>query len=158
MAPAQKPHRSKQNYRTPHKFFDAVARTFGQMQVDLAAEDDALCPVWLGPGSELAEDALVANWASILSGCRGWLNPEFADIRPWAAKCAAEATRGARVVMLTPSSLGAEWYCDEVQGKALTLVVRPRLTFEGETSPYPKDCAIHLFGYGMVGLGTLRWK
>ena len=158
MAPAQKPHRSKQDYRTPCEFFDAVARTFGWMTVDLAGTDSTLCPLWLGPGSDIAEDALTADWKTVLDGFPGWLNPPFSDLRPWAAKCAAEANGGARVVMLTPSSLGSEWYCDEVQGRALTLVVRPRLTFVGCDAPYPKDLAIHLWGFRMVGLGTWRWK
>jgi len=107
------------------------------------------------------EDALdldVVHWWAILRGRTGWLNPPFGDLRPWAARCASEARLGAQIVMLTPASLGSEWYCDEVQGHALTLVVRPRLTFVGCTAPYPKDCAIHLFGFGMVGLGTWRWK
>jgi hypothetical protein len=158
--PQQKPHRSEQAYRTPPEFFAAVARTFGRMQLDLAATDAALCPQWIGPGSAIAEDSLSpgVSWSAILAGRRGWLNPPFETLRPWAAKCGREADDGAKIIMLTPASLGSEWYCDEVQGQALTLVVRPRLVFVGETTGYPKDLAIHLFGFRMVGLGTWSWK
>jgi phage N-6-adenine-methyltransferase len=164
--PEQKPHRSKQNYRTPSDFFGAANELFGPFELDLAAVDGTLCRNWLGPGSELAEDSLSVSWierVNFLTAGRPapvvcWLNPPFADIRPWARKCAQEASRDRRIVMLTPSSLGAEWYCDAVQGHALTLVVRPRITFVGCDDPYPKDLAIHLFGFRMVGIGTWRWK
>lgn len=162
--PAQKPHRSKQNYRTPRNFFGAVNALFGPLDLDLAASDGTLCQHWFGPGSALVEDSLAVSWAAQVTHITAgqpvvcWLNPPFVAIRPWARKCAQEASHDRRIVMLTPSSLGAEWYCDEVQGHALTLVVRPRITFVGCDTPYPKDCAIHLFGFGMVGLGTWRWR
>jgi hypothetical protein len=157
--PIQKPHRSKQNYRTPREFFAAVAHTFGRMQVELAAEDDELCPVWLGPGSSICTDTFCVDWAALLRehNTNGWLNPPFEYLRPWAAKCAREAARGAHVAMLSPASFG-DWYCQEVQGKALTLVLRPRIVFVGETHAYPKDLALHLWGFGLVGIATWRWK
>jgi hypothetical protein len=34
----------------------------------------------------------------------------------------------------------------------------PRITFVDCDAPYPKDCAIHLFGFQMVGLVTWRWR
>jgi hypothetical protein len=159
MIPKQRPGRSVQTYGTPLRFFDAVQTRFGPMSVDLAASDDRLCGAWLGPGSDVP-DALNLDiaWWAILRGRTGWLNPPFENLRPWAVRCASEARLGAHIVMLTPSSLGSEWYCDEVQGHALTLVVRPRITFVGCSAPYPKDCAIHLWGFQMVGLGTWRWR
>ena len=153
--PRQKPGRSRQDYGTPDDFYRACVREWGPFLVDLAATaKNTMCSDWLGPESPIAEDSLTEVWPKVLRNGTGWLNPPFGNLRPWAAKC----REGGRIVMLTPSSLGAEWYCDEVQGHALTLVVRPRLTFTGETTPYPKDCAVHLFGFGMVGLGTWRWQ
>jgi hypothetical protein len=160
MSPPQKPHRSNQAYCTPEDFLHAVRANFGIIAIDLAASGPNVCDRWIGPGSALAEDALAAEWfPHVPMGGKhlAWLNPSFGDIAPWARKCVAEGER-CKIVMLTPSSLGANWYCDIVQGHALTLVVRPRLTFVGESSPYPKDIALHLFGFQMVGLGTWRWK
>lgn len=157
--PKQVPAESKQDYQTPQEFFDAVVRTFGPLGVDLAASDGRLCPVWLGPGSAIADDSLAAPWATILKEEKtgGWLNPPWARLRPWAAKCRVESAAGARLVGLTRSAFGS-WYADEVEGNALTLICRPRIAFVGMTTGYPADCAIHLFGFGMRGLGTWQWK
>lgn len=158
--PAQKPGRSKQNYQTPPAFLYAIRAQIGTITIDLAADGPNVCDRWFGPGSPLGEDAFEQDWAmQVPMGGQhvGWLNPPYGSIAPWARKCVAEAARGARIVMLTPDGLGTNWFCDIVQAHALTLVLRPRLTFVGETSSYPKDLAVHLFGAGMVGIGTWRW-
>ncbi len=40
----------------------------------------------------------------------------------------------------------------------MVLGLSPRLTFEGTKDPYPKDLMLSVFGYGMNGFDTWRWK
>lgn len=156
--PQQRPGRSKQDYGTPREFIDAVERRFGALDFDLAASaENAIVPCFF----DEARDALVQDWRSIETG-RGrsrllWLNPPFSDLEQWAKKACAEAELGARVLMLTPASVGSEWYARHVHGSAIVLALRPRLSFiEGD--PYPKDLILSCFGFGVAGFDLWKWK
>lgn len=154
---------SKQDYQTPPAFLYAVQQ-FGQIAIDLAADGPNVCERWIGQGSPVAEDSFLEPWGPhVPMGNRhlGWLNPPFGEISRWARRCVSESqsrVAGVRIVMLTPAGLGTNWFASYVQPYALTLVLRPRLTFVGEVHPYPKDLAIHLYGAGMSGIGTWRWR
>lgn len=148
---------SRQNYGTPWDFIRAVERRFGPLAVDLAAEPgNAKAPIYL----TREQNALTVPWGATFGPALCWLNPEFADIDPWAEKCRTETalTFGLRVIMLTPASVGSEWFAAHVHRKARVLAVRPRLHFEGEPEPYPKDCMVSLFGFGRSGFGVWRWR
>lgn len=154
--PAQKRHESKQDYGTPWELIRAVERRYGTLDVDLAARDDnRKAPRFISP----QENSLKVPWAERFPGALGWLNPEFADIGPWAAKCWGETSpfNGFRVIMLTPASVGAEWFANYVHGKAKVIALCGRVTFEGEAQPYPKDCMLSLFGFNRVGFDVWRW-
>lgn len=174
MMPDQKPGRSRQDYGTPREFLEAVEARFGTLAWDLAASTaNNVCGIlrdryrtFYGPGSSAGQDALEQDWTE-LSGTL-WLNPEFGDLAPWAKKCAdtiamARADRkrahrhDLRVCLLTPASVGAEWFHEHVHGRALVLGLSPRLTFVGETSPYPKDLSLSVFGADRVGFEPWRW-
>lgn len=180
--PLQKPGRSFQAYGTPWPLIRAVELRWGPIYMDLAAHDNgdnAKAARWIGPHA----DSLRCDWAALLDGQLGWLNPEFGDIDPWAAKCRREAERGARFLMLTPAAIGTEWFAQHVYGHALVIGIRPRPIFEvtltgelptaqlglfGEDevtsveveggAPFPKDCMITEWGFGRVGLDVWRWK
>lgn len=135
--PTIKRHQSKQDYGTPKIFIEAVEKRFGKLSWDLAADKTnhkAAC--WL-------DDAFGSDWYH-LSGIL-WLNPPFNDITPWARKCAEEAKLGANILLLTPASIGSNWFRDYVWGKAKVLALCGRLTFEPETQPYPKDCILSIY-------------
>lgn len=105
----------------------------------------------------VAFDSLKQSWADISSSSGLlWLNPEFADITPWAKKCADEGAKGARIAFLVPASVGSNWYADYVHDKALVLFIRPRLSFDGK-APYPKDCLAALYGFP-PDFETWDWK
>lgn len=164
MPPAQRPHRSRQDYATPPEFLLAVARRFGRLVWDLAAQDDTSVAEgsWFGPGSPHGEDALVLSWANVCDRGRNgdgwcWLNPPFATIGPWAEKCAIEMQRGARILLLVPASVGSHWYARHVVPYAHTLFLAPRLTFIGETAPYPKDLMLAVYAHGLTGCSTWQW-
>lgn len=169
--PAQKPGRSKQDYGTPWELIRAVEKRFDKLAVDLAANEDgsnAKAPRWLW-------NAFGVDWHALAPGEWLWLNPPFADIRPWAEKCKFEATKGARIIMLTPASIGAEWFADHVEGgHSLIVGLRPRIAFEGGghqkscndpqclgCQTYPKDCMLTVWGLNVAPVTpfcTWRWK
>lgn len=153
--PNQKPGKSKQDYGTPREFLDAVERRFGLIGWDLAATvENRVVPDFFSP----EQDSLSQNWSLPSSVRVAWLNPEFADIDPWAAKCATVRLLRRWTLMLVPASVGAAWYENHVHDKAIVLGLRTRLTFVGETQPYPKDCILAAYGYGARGFDVWDWK
>lgn len=161
--PKQKPPgRSKQDYATPQSFIDALAvRYGGPCLFDLAAShSNAKAPFFFTE----EDDALSKDWTKLGDhpslGGKGFvfLNPPFARIEPWACKLANECARLPRWTnMLVPASVGSNWFQQNVHGK-LRFEPIPRLTFVGETTPYPKDLGIVIAGYGMTGYGFFDWR
>lgn len=168
--PPQRPGKSKQDYETPFELIKAIERRYGWLAVDLAArEDNKKAPYWFGPGSPKGEDSLYSDWTSFASQ-RAFLNPPFGLIEPWAKKC-KEAGREFRrskghIFFLTPASVGAEWFANNVYGEAHVLLLVGRLTFGGVTpnprtgkcDPYPKDCMLSIFGDIEPGFSLWRWQ
>lgn len=156
MAPKQKPGNSKQDYRTPPEFLDAVRRKLNiyDFSVDLAASDDNhVCPVYMTK----EDDALGPHSQWHIMGGWQWLNPPYAHIRPWVAKCWAESQLGARIACLVPAGIGSNWYKDYVLGKAHTLILNGRITFVGCDAGYPKDLMLLLYEPNTYG-GTSIWS
>lgn len=131
------------NASTPMVFIRPVEEKFGPLAVDLAASShNAKAPVWIDEKrNSLSPDV---GWA-VLKGLL-WLNPPFTNITPWARKCAEEVQLGARILLLVPASVGANWYWDWVVPYADVYSVG-RMVFDdcydkhGKliTTPYPKD-------------------
>ncbi len=157
--PAQKPGKSRQDYGTPLPFIRAVEARFGSLDWDLAAHArNSRCgEFFYGPGSKHAEDSFSVVWAARHPKGNLWLNPPFSDIAPWAEKCADEAKRRRGLIfLLTPASIGSEWFAEHVHRKAMVLALRPRLSFDGK-APYPKDLILAVHGLGLHGFDTWRW-
>lgn len=164
--PKQKPGKSKQDYATPWEFIEAVEARWGKIDIDLAARvDNSKAPVFIRP----EQNSLTSSWHGIHragedphEGPLCWLNPEFADIRPWAAKCHLETHYykiSPRIILLTPASIGSNWFSEYVHKKASVYALSPRITFVGETHPFPKDCMISLFGFRQKpSFDVWRWK
>lgn len=157
------PPQSNQHWGTPPEFLRAVARRFGPIGLDLAAkEDNHVAPAWFGPGSPFEiEDALAptTNWAEWVEPRElRWLNPPFEDIEPWAAWCSS--FRGlTTIAMLTHGAVDTKWFEDHVWGKALVLLLRPRMTFVGADEGYPKPLILSVFGPHVApGVDLWRWK
>jgi phage N-6-adenine-methyltransferase len=145
---------SRQDYETPWELIRAVATRFGQINWDLAADGiNQKAPNYLTEN----EDALEQPWSEFHVAIElAWLNPPFSNIRPWAAKCAAEAALGVRVALLVPASVGSEWFAAYVYERALVLPLRPRVSFDGK-NPYPKDLMLCVYGEE-PGFEPWRWK
>jgi phage N-6-adenine-methyltransferase len=151
---------STQDYGTTPDFLAAVAYRFGRIDWDLAANDrNAVCPRYLGPGSHVSDDALAVDWLEVV-GPRSvaWLNPPFANIAPWAERCARIRDRGSWTLLLVPASVGTNWWAEHVHGKGFAFWLSPRLKFVGCADPYPKDLALVAFGFGVTGSSPWRWK
>lgn len=151
--PSMNKGRSKQDYGTPREFLDAVEKRFGSIRHDLAASaENAVCENYY----DQHRDAFAHDWRTL----RGllWLNPPFANIAPWAEKCAAEASPMTRIVMLVPASIGSNWFAEHANKKAIVLGLSPRITFVGTANPYPKDLMLLCYGFGASGFDVWRWK
>ncbi len=156
MMPEQKPGKSRQDYGTPPEMIRAVQRRFGQLDVDLAAgEENRKAPRYVTKET----DSLSLDWEIDFPTENCWLNPPFADIAPWAKKCAAYAKHGGpgRIFLLVPASVGSNWYAEHVHRKAYVIALQGRITFEGETSPYPKDCILAVYGSRIYGNEVWKW-
>ncbi len=154
--PAQKPGKSKQDYGTPNSLIRAVERRFGPLVCDLAAHvTNAKAPAFYTK----EQNTLVQAWAKDYPSGNLWLNPEFADIEPYAEKCWVESQqRHGLIHLLVPASIGANWFAKFVNDKSMVLGLSPRITFEGCDQPYPKDVMLCTYGYGFRGFDTWRWE
>lgn len=137
---------SKQDYGTPWPFMDALAAKLGErIAFDLAAsKHNAKHERYFTE----ADDSLVQDWHKI-DGLL-FLNPPFANARPWMKKCKDESAKGARIASLTLASVGSEWFAEHVYGNARVLLLRPRIKFDGmapnprtgKVDPFIKDCMV----------------
>jgi phage N-6-adenine-methyltransferase len=160
MAPIQKPGRSKQDYQTPAVLIKAVLKRLAvdRFAIDLAADaTNAQAAYWW----DEEKDSLKQCWRGMNGWC--WLNPPFAQINPWVKKAweesRAEVVCPAKIAMLVPAGVGANWWRNWVDGKAHVLFLNGRLTFTGETAPYPKDCALLLYtSYITGGYEVWDWR
>jgi hypothetical protein len=159
-------------YGTPKDFLQAVDEIY-PIWFDLAAnaENCVFHKIrwWPQYGDDqkyhydLSDDTLsIKNWFIDAGryGFKGngwmWLNPPFSNIEPWAKKCAEEGALGARVLFLVPQGTQA-WARKWCRPNALEIRLEGRMTFDGETAPYPKDLTLWVFGIGMVGTITWQW-
>ncbi len=153
--PPQKRNDSRQDYETPDDFLTALKRRLNirDFVVDLAAcAENAKAPLFI----DEATDALKVDWR-MYAGARlgwAWLNPPFANIPPFAHRC-AHFRRDVNTAFLVPASVGANWWRDDVDGHAYILLLNGRLDF-GVGDSYPKDCALALYGPA-VGRGYEVW-
>ncbi len=159
--PQQKPGKSRQDYETPQELIDAIVERFGPFTWDLAATaKNAKAPNWINSKT----NTFTQDW-SLLEG-NLWLNPPFANIDPWAEKCRETIHLWQNnhigeipfaIFLLTPASVGSEWFRIHVWKNAAVIGLNPRLKFVGENNVYPKDCMISLYGR-QPGFEVWRWK
>lgn len=152
---------------TPLVFRSAVTRRFGQPAFDLAATtESAFGDEWYTE----TDDSLEQEWSK-LKGLL-WLNCPYSNITPWTKKCMKESLLGAKILLLVPGSIGANWYWDWVEPYADVYSVG-RMVFDncfskrGElvTTSYPKDLILARYHGGMqlpfrrpLRMQRWRWK
>jgi hypothetical protein len=154
---------SIQERGTPQALVDQIAKQFGvEFSIDLAADNDNHKTMYF-IGEK--ENSLICDWKAMIgaagdnkSTACGWLNPPFKSVGPWMEKCKIESAKGCKIISLTLSSLGSNWYREHVDGKALTLILRDRVTFDGCKDAFPKELMLSLWGFNMNGLSFWSWK
>lgn len=158
--PLQRPGQSKQTYRTPKGFIDAVENRFGPITFDLAAEPET---AWAKHFFTKEDDAFRQDWLAPEMGDHLWLNPPFANIGEWAQQCSATmrlARRELSISFLVPASIGAEWFASYVYPYAHTYAILGRLSFD-DVGVYPKDCILaryHSEAEGAYGFSVWDWR
>jgi phage N-6-adenine-methyltransferase len=155
---------TKQSIATPWAFIHALEQRFGTpVDFDLAAsESNAKARrFWTQE-----DNALQRDW-SRLGPRLAFLNPPFANIKPWALGPQGKAHNPAAgmlacrwlprwTVMLVPSSHSTDWFL-ELRGKVQIDAI-PRIQFEGATHLYPKDLCLVVAGFGVTGSGYWDWR
>lgn len=154
--PKVKRHRSETIVQTDPLFIQAVVREFGDLTVDLAAnESNHQADIWLGPGAVEADSLgeRVTWWAN---SPNQWLNPPFDPILPWVRKAHTQAllanghqrefpgVADFRLLLLCPLAVGTRWWRDHVEPWATPIAVG-RQTFVGSEYPFPKDLALCVY-------------
>lgn len=125
---------SEQVVSTPWEFIRAVEKKFGPLAWDLAATDENhKAARWITP----EQDAFKQNWAELLDGGLGWLNPEFDPMVKWVSKCSLEQRRSATFLALGPAAVSTNWFWDHVQPFATVYSITPRIAFEGSHNVFP---------------------
>ena len=165
--PLQKPGKSRQDYGTPPELLRAlkIRLSIDDFSIDLAASAENAVTV---PYYTEEDNSLIQPWGQWGWGW-AWCNPPFSDIEPWVMKAIAASAPGwnadgtvlqaAKVAMLVPASVGSNWWRECVDGRAHVLFLNGRLTFVGETAPYPKDCAILLYTpFVQGGYEVWNWR
>lgn len=141
--PKQKPGLSKQNYGTPPEFMSAVQVKFKvkEFTYDLAAEKENTKAAHFYSEEE---NSLSQPWTRLRGNL--WLNPPYADISPWAAKCLESRGMRRRIFFLVPASVGSNWWAKSIhdQRGVDVFFLNGRISFDGK-APYPKDCALIVF-------------
>ncbi len=147
--------RSKQYYGTPWTLIRAVEQKWGPLVADLAAsQENAKASDWI----DEATDSFNVSWSARWPHGNLWLNPPFANIGPWAERCAFHASRRCGLIfLLTPASIGTDWFRARVFPNAMVLGISPHITFEGTKDPYPKDLMLSVFGKATKGFDLWRW-
>jgi phage N-6-adenine-methyltransferase len=162
VAPRQKPGKSKQDYRTPPEFLQAVRVLLGIRKFSLDAAADIrnrVCPLHYSK----ERNGLHHPWSTRITRTIDWwvwCNPPYADIDPWVRKAYVELMgHGVQSALLLPAAVGSLWWANWVHEKALVQFIRPRLVFVGETAPYPKDLALVLYSPQLLpGYEPWDWK
>lgn len=164
--PVQKPGKSVQDVGTPLWLLELVAKTWGTIVLDVAAseryhaayawygeEHDGLTQPWrvLGP---VVDPVMEGVQSRKLVGTI-WCNPPFGCIKPWIKK-ASEYIGPCVVAVLVPAAVGSNWWAEYVDKQAQVLFLRPRLIFQGHDQPYPKDCALLIYGAGKPGYRCVK--
>lgn len=137
------PKTTRVDWATPPQLVRALEVELAQpFALDLAARaDNAVCPLWLGPGSRYAQDTLAPDLAAVLDmalppglwGRWWWCNPPYGPgVRNWAQQWRTLVLRGARIVALLPARTDTQWFHsfspDWVQEVRL---LKGRIRFEG---------------------------
>lgn len=139
--PTMRRHKSNQAHETPWELISAIEKRFGLIEIDLAATSKN---TKAGRYISKKENSLKCDWAKMLNGELGYLNPEFDPVTPWIEKSIEQQLRGARFVALLQGSMDANWFWKMLR-HCVVYALEPRVKFEGETDVFPKPLVLSAF-------------
>jgi hypothetical protein len=139
--PTMRRHRSNQSHETPWELISAIEKRFGLIELDLAATAKNKKA---GRHISKQQDSLKCNWAKMLNGGLGYLNPEFDPVTPWIEKSIEQKLEGARFVDLLQGSMDANWFWKMLR-HCQVYALEPRVTFLGEKDVFPKPLVLSAF-------------
>lgn len=152
---------TEQDVGTPLALIEAVQKRLGKIELDLASTEElAVVSSFISP----AQESLSMPWHQIghlkhRPNGWGWLNPPFGQSAKWVAKCAEEAARGARLIVLLQAAVDSNYFAEHIYGRAEVWFLQGRLTFRGHTQPYPKGCMLCIYAPGRFPhLRVWDWK
>lgn len=141
-------------WSTPQSFYDKLNAEF-RFTLDAAANaENAKCSNYLGPGSQLAEDALTAPWLGTV-----WLNPPYGrGIGQWVQKAADEAAGGATVVALVPARTDTKWWHEHALRAHQIRFVKGRIHFgDAGAAPFPSAVLVFFPWQRATKLPVVTW-
>lgn len=121
---------------TGPKLITAIEATFGPIAFDLACTREN-CKGREGLYHPQI-DALSVDWATYLDGELGWLNPPIIpnpDTWDWTAKCALEAEKGARILLIAEAALDTAAFWQHMWPHAAIHILHPRMNYDGRNVP-----------------------
>lgn len=139
----------KQNWRTPKEFFANLSAEF-PFVIDLAAdENNHLCDFYFDED----DNALDIDWwawydarvdsGELKEGMWAFLNPPFANLYKWYAKCYEEQQKGMKIVMLAPANTDPKYFHDFILGDKCPAKVafsNGRVQYYDPDRPNKKNC------------------
>lgn len=117
-----------QDTATPPMLINAILSQLGTITWDLAASRwNKVCRNYVSKDEGV--DSLCLPWHQLVEEGIGYINPPYAFMEPWAAKCYMESLAGANLVMLSISARDTDWYRRWVLGNCLQIDLNGRLVF-----------------------------
>ncbi len=92
-------------WQTPIDFFNKCNEEFKFTLDGAANESNHLLPNWYGPGSQIAEDALNADWEG-----RIWCNPPYSMCKEFVSKAWEAMHYGVFTAMLIPARTDTKYW------------------------------------------------
>ncbi len=162
---ATTPDRTSLVWETPPQFF-AWRNGIWHFDVDAAADErNHLLPVWFGPGSSDAEDALADDLNWFMFGDRFWCNPPYGDLMKWCRVMRLQSLKGAFIEALLPANTGSRWFefCSLTGAEIELLTGRIQFLIDGKPgkNSNTSDSMLVRWRPGTSGGATIRltdWK
>lgn len=108
------PASERDRWRTPADEFARLNAQYGPFTLDCAADEtNHLTPLWLGPGSGRAADALAIDWCNYDgTPARCYCNPPFSLVERFVAHAHNQVMKGAArsATLLVPAATDVRWF------------------------------------------------
>jgi site-specific DNA-methyltransferase (adenine-specific) len=135
---------AKHDWRTPESVLARVRRV-GAIAFDPCASPDN--PTGAAVYCSPPQDGLDLCWTEASAGRLVFVNPPFGRALPrWVGTCAAEASKGNEIVLLTPARPDTSWFRLAWGSARAVCLWSGRMTFKGAPAPAPFPSALWYWG------------